>query len=94
VLKDHPRAVNIFITADIEDRIKRVSETYHLTSRDKALAYIKKMDKKRAGYYNYYTDKKWGVAESYHLCMNSSVLGIEKTVAIIRRFAEEKLGPL
>ncbi|HOV71036.1 MAG TPA: cytidylate kinase-like family protein [Dysgonamonadaceae bacterium] len=94
VLKDHPRAVNIFITADIEDRIKRVSETYHLTSRDKALTYIKKMDKKRAGYYNYYTDKKWGVAESYHLCVNSSVLGIDKTVAFIRRFAEEKLGAL
>lgn len=92
VLKDHPRVVNIFITADIEDRIKRVSEVYQLAPRDKALAYIKKMDKKRAGYYNYYTDKKWGAAESYHLCMNSSVLGIEKTVAYVRRFAEEKLG--
>lgn len=46
MLKDHPRAVNIFITADIEDRIKRVSEIYRLTSQDKALAYIKKMDKK------------------------------------------------
>jgi len=50
------------------------------------------MDKKRAEYYNFYSNKVWGAAESYHLCINSSVLGIDETVAYIRRFIEQKLG--
>jgi len=54
--------------------------------------YIKKMDKKRADYYNYYTEKQWGAAASYHLCINSSVLGIEETTAYIREFVEKKLN--
>lgn len=94
VLKDHPRLVTIFITADMPDRVKRVCETYQLSSEDKALGFIRKMDKKRSDYYNYYTGKTWGAAESYHLCMNSSVLGIEKSVTYILRFVEEKWGSL
>ncbi len=91
VLKDHPRAVNIFITADLPDRIVRVCRDQHLTE-EKAMDYIKKMDKKRADYYNYYTEKQWGAAASYHLCINSSVLGIEETTAYIREFVEKKLN--
>lgn len=91
VLRDHPRSVNIFICADMEERIKRVAKNQQLSDA-KAQDVIEKTDKKRAGYYNYYSNKVWGAAESYHLCINSSVLGIDETVAFIRRFIEQKLG--
>ena len=90
ILRDHPLSVNLFITADVDDRVKRVAHDHNITL-EKALEMIQKMDKKRAGYYNYFSNKVWGVAESYHLCINSSVLGIDETVTFIRRFIEQKL---
>lgn len=84
ILRDHPNCINIFITANTDDRIKRVSERQQLES-DKIPDLLEKTDKKRAGYYNYYTNKTWGSAASYHFCINSSLLGIEKTVALICR---------
>jgi cytidylate kinase len=91
ILRDHPCCLNVFISADTEDRMKRVAETEHL-SLEKASDLIEKMDKKRAEYYNYFSNKVWGVAGSYHLCINSSILGIDDTVTFIRRFIEQKLG--
>lgn len=91
VLHENPRCVNVFISANIEDRVKRIASIQQLPE-NKAKICIEKMDKKRAGYYNYYSNKVWGAAESYHLCINSSVLGIDETVTFIRKFAEQKLG--
>jgi len=89
ILRDHPLCVNLFITADTDDRIRRVAHDQSLTL-EKAQEKIEKMDKKRAEYYNYFSNKVWGAAESYHLCINSSVLGIDETVAFISRFIEQK----
>ena len=91
VLADNPRCLNIFISADMKDRIKRIAELQKITA-EKARDYIEKADKKRAGYYNYFSNKVWGVAESYHLCVNSSVLGIDETVNLIRQFALKRFG--
>jgi cytidylate kinase len=89
VLKDHPRCLNMFISADINDRIKRIADIQQVPEK-KAEAIIEKMDKKRAAYYNYYSNKVWGVADSYHLCINSSVLGIDETVTFILQFVKQK----
>lgn len=89
VLKDFPHCLNIFISADLEDRVKRITDIHNL-SREKATLFIEKMDKKRAGYYNYFSDKTWGDSNSYHLCLNSSFLGIEETVNIIQKVVQEK----
>jgi cytidylate kinase len=91
VLKDYPRCLNVFISAELNDRIKRIAENRQMPEK-KARDFIEKMEKKRAAYYNYYSNKVWGAAKSYHLCVNSSVLGIDETVAFIRRFAEKKFG--
>ncbi len=91
VLGGKKRCLNVFISADMKDRIKRISETYNLTGK-KAADLIEKTDKKRAGYYNYFSNKEWGAAGSYHLCVNSSVLGIDDTVNVIRHFAEKLFG--
>ena len=75
----------------MKDRIKRVADLQKMTA-EKAGDYIEKNDKKRAGYYNYFSNKVWGVAESYHLCINSSVLGIDETVSLIQQFAVKRFG--
>ena len=91
VLKDHPRCLNIFINSDIDDRIKRIASLNSI-SEDEAAELIAKSDKERAGYYNYFSNKTWGALESYHLCINSSVLGIDATVELIRYFAGKRFG--
>ncbi len=89
ILREHPHCLNVFISADIEDRIRRIAEQQNLTE-DKAKALIEQTDKKRAGYYNYYSNKVWGMATSYDLCINSSSFGMDETVACIIHFAQKK----
>ena len=49
---------------------------------------INKTDKKRASYYNYYSDKKWGAMDTYHLSIDSGKIGIDNAVKLIIDFAE------
>lgn len=91
VLKENQNCLNVFISADLNDRISRIAMLQQL-SENKARELIEKTDKKRAAYYNYYSNKVWGAAASYHLCINSSVLGIDQTVNFILEFAEKKFG--
>ena len=91
ILRDNPRSVNIFITSNKEDRIKRLVKRLEL-SPEEAERFMEKGDKKRAEYYNYYTSKKWGIASSYHLCIDSSMLGIEGTVDFLESFIRRRLG--
>ena len=82
VLEDMDNVVNIFITAPLKDRIERAIKYYNVEQK-KADAIVLKMDKKRASYYNFYSDKKWGKADTYDLCINSSI-GIDESVKIIK----------
>ena len=91
VLKDHPRCLNIFISADIQDRIRRIASLQQIPEK-KALDMIEKTDKKRAGYYNYYSNKLWGNAGSYDLCVNSSFWGIDETIKFIHQLVKQKFG--
>ena len=93
VLKNSDNCLNIFICANTNDRVQRISEIREITEK-KALDLIEKSDKTRASYYNYFSNKEWGKAESYHLCINSSVLGIDETVAFILEFAAKKFGDI
>ena len=91
ILRDHPRCVNIFVTADMKDRICRLRETNPNISAEDAEIYLEKADKKRSSYYNYYSNKTWGAAATYHLCINSSVFGLDRTTEYIKAFIDEKL---
>jgi cytidylate kinase len=88
ILRDNPRCLSIFVHAPVETRVKTVMERQSLPHAA-ASELVKKMDKTRGGYYNYYTDKEWGVASSYHLSLDSSLLGVEKTVDLIKRYLLE-----
>ena len=90
ILRDHPRQVNIFISASKEARIERLMRLHNI-SQEKAEEMIEKADKKRSSYYNYYSYKTWGAASTYHLCVDSSVMGIDKTVEYILQFVKHKL---
>ncbi len=84
-LQDYNNCVNLFIKAPIEQRIERISRKYEL-SEDKAKDMIYKKDKQRASYYNYYSTKKWADIKNYHMSIDSSFLGIDKTVDMLVEF--------
>jgi cytidylate kinase len=83
--------VNIFISASKEARIERLMQLHSITE-EQAEEMIEKADKKRSSYYNYYSYKTWGAAATYHLCVDSSVMGIDKTVEYILQFVKHKLN--
>lgn len=85
VLRDLPICVNIFVTAPLPFRIDRVANR-HQCSAEEARHIIEKGESRRSAYYNYYTGKQWGHSSGYHLCVDSSVLGIEGTAEFIAQF--------
>ncbi len=87
ILREEPDCIDVFISAAWKDRIRRAMEYNHLEEKETE-EFLRKADKSRASYYNYYTDKIWGAAESYDLCINSSLYGIDRTVAFIRSFID------
>ncbi len=87
-LNEYPNVVNLFIFGEEECKVKRIMEKYQL-SEAKAKDMIIKKDKQRQSYYNYYSSKKWGRADSYDLCVNSSTLGVDGTVKLIIQYIED-----
>ena len=87
-LSDYDNCINLFIYGNEDKKVKRIMEKYNLTE-SKAKDMIVKKDKQRQSYYNYYSSKKWGRADSYDLCINSSLLGIDGTVKLIIQAVED-----
>jgi len=87
-LTDNPNCLHIFIYGDEAHKTKRIMEKYSLNE-SKAREMCSKKDKQRQSYYNYYSSKKWGRADSYDLCINSSVLGVDGTVKLIAQYVED-----
>lgn len=87
VLRDHSKIVNVFIHADLTYRIERAVNVYGIDRR-KAKNTVMKTDKKRANYYNYYTNRDWSSAQTYDMCIDSTVLGPEGTAALLQHLAE------
>lgn len=82
ILADRDDVINIFIHADMTDRIQRAETDYAIKERNMEV-YVNKIDKRRANYYNYYTDRRWGAANNYDACLNTSTFGIDGTANII-----------
>ncbi len=90
VLRDFDNVVDVFITANIEDRVSEVQKRKEC-SEEEALKFIQNGEKARSTYYNYYTGKKWGDSSSYDLCVNTSLLGLEATEVYIKEFVQRVL---
>lgn len=84
-LENNKNCINIFIRAEMDDKINRISQRLDLTS-NKARELILKTDKQRASYYNYYTNKKWGDSRSYDLCINTSKISVEDAADLIIQY--------
>ena len=82
ILRNEADCLTAFIHADMEKRGQRIVEIYgeREESPEKRL---RDKDKRRAAYYQVYTDMTWGDARHYHVALDSGVLGIETCVSIL-----------
>ncbi len=82
ILRDNRRMLSVFIHADMETKLEVVHRHYNL-SREEAAALIRRTDKQRSVYYNYYTEYKWGDINTYDVALDRGRLGIEKCADIL-----------
>ncbi len=87
VLKDRDDCINIFIHADMEYRKQRAIEI-HGVAKNRAEQVVNKTDKVRANYYSFYSGQKWGYAQNYDLCLDSSKLSTDKIVKLIHAYMD------
>lgn len=84
ILKDDPDMISIFVHATEEDRVRRIMETDDVSEKD-AKRIIKKTDRNRENYHNYYGTRKWGDASSHDISISTSRFGIEGSVDMLVR---------
>ncbi|MEG1441144.1 MAG: cytidylate kinase-like family protein [Oscillospiraceae bacterium] len=89
VLREHEKLVNVFIHADEDYRVNRIMELEKLKEKE-ALDIIHKTDKRRSGYYNFYTNNVWGNADNYHISLDSGSIGIDETAKLIAEYVKIK----
>ena len=82
VLKDRQKLFRVFITASSASRMRRICERDHLTENE-SVQKIARVDKERAAYYNQQSDKKWGDAATYDMCLDTDRLGIQNAADVI-----------
>lgn len=92
ILRDCPNVVNIFVHAPEADCARRIMERLESATTEEAVALAKKSNKLRANFYNFYTDKRWGDAAGYHLCIDSSTLPLEDIADYIIDYVRRRLG--
>ena len=85
VLRDKPNAVSVFVKADIRQRVERAVSLYGVDPA-RAEETVRKADKQRASYYNYYATATWGDVNNYDLCVDTGKLGIDGTVELIEQY--------
>lgn len=85
VLRDKPNAVKIFVKADMQQRIERAVSLYNVDPQ-KAEDTVRRADKQRASYYNYYATSTWGDVNNYDLCVDTGKLGIDGTVDLLQSY--------
>ncbi|HAH19099.1 AAA family ATPase [uncultured Eubacterium sp.] len=89
-LKEYPALISLFVLGDMDKKIKRVMEIYELNEED-AKKFITKKDKKRKRYHNYHCQGKWGDSRLYDISVNSSKLGVDKTVDFIEEYIKARM---
>ncbi len=94
VLRDFPRCVNIFVHAPMEDRIERIMRRGDCADAAHARDLAEKTNKLRASYYNFYTDKEWGDAASYHLTVDSGAMPMESIANLVCNYVRSRFPEL
>lgn len=94
ILRDYPCCVSIFIHASSDDCVRRIVSRNSGVSDAEAREYTRKQNKKRASYYNFYTDRVWGDGATYDLCINSTAIGTQAAAELIAEFARRRMEQL
>lgn len=89
ILKDRENVVKVFVSSDMEDKIKRATEYYGLDKKN-AEKEINRINKLRATHYKYYTERDWKDSTNYDLCINSDKIGVENAANLIYEIVEQK----
>ena len=92
VLRDHPRCVNLFIHAPEEECVRRLLSRGDKASESDARAMVRKINKLRSSYYNFYTDRTWGAASTYDLTVNSALLPMDTLADLLADYVRARLG--
>lgn len=90
ILREHPGLVSIFLHAPIEKRAQAIVDRGDAANIDKGIEIARRLDSDRENFYNYFAGKGWGHADNYHLSLDSSMLGHEGTLEVIRAFINRR----
>lgn len=88
ILKDNKDVIKIFLYSDSKSKEKRAIKYYGLNSKT-ALRKIDKINKERAKYYKFYTNREWKDFSNYDLSFNVDKYGVEKTAENIINIIEK-----
>lgn len=93
ILRNHPKLLSVFLHSPLELRASKIVERGEADTIEEALELAKRHDRRRESYYNFYTgEKKWGVADNYHLSLDTSCLDNESVAEIIISIAKKKFA--
>lgn len=90
ILRDHPRCINIFVHAPMDDCIRRITSRNDAIDADKAKALAEKTNRWRAEFYNFFTDKTWGAAASYDLTLDSAAMAMSDNADVIIEYLRRR----
>lgn len=82
ILRNNKNLLRIFVYANLKDRVENAIKIHNVPE-NKAESTVKKTDKTRANYYNFYSNQKWGAVENYDLCINTSTISRENATKIV-----------
>jgi len=89
VLKDYKNLHTFFIRGDLDVKCRHVMEKYELEEKD-ARELMRRRDRQRKNYHNFYCEGKWGDSRNYDLCINASALGVDDSVELLLKYLELK----
>ena len=92
VLREHPQCISIFVHAPEEECIKRVICRGDKDCENQAKALCRKINKLRASYYNFYTDRTWGAASTYDLTINSALLPMDQIADLVAAYVRARIA--
>lgn len=90
ILREYSGLIRIFVRSDTNTKKKRIMEKYEL-SEEKALSLMKKMDRERKFYHNYYCNNKWGDSRGYDITINSALLGLDATADLLEKLVRARM---
>ena len=89
ILRGRENVINVFVSAPVVDCVRRVMENDGLTL-EEAEKKIKKIDKRRADYFKYFTGRQWHDAALYDLCLNTGHMSDQRCVDVVRAYMDAR----